>query len=68
VPEVLQAYLGGLDFIPYTRDLPKDSTSQKRGVATKTAEEIKNTATAHAAAKVPEKELVHKAADLNLSK
>src|SRR2546423_6948860 len=36
VPEVLRPYLGGLKFIPYTRDLPKNTTSQKRGVPTKT--------------------------------
>ena len=68
MPEVLQPYLGGLKFIPYTRDLPKNTTSQKRGVATKTksAHEIaKGTAFANDAA--PAKELVEKAAELNLS-
>ena len=68
MPEVLQPYLGGLKFIPYTRDLPKNTTSQKRGVATKTksAHEIaKGTAVANDAA--PAKELVEKAAELNLS-
>jgi hypothetical protein len=66
VPEVLQPYLGGLAFIPYTRDLPKNTTSQKRGaqIKTKSAHEIaKATETV-----VPEKELVAKAAELNLSK
>jgi hypothetical protein len=64
VPEVLQPYLGGLKFIPYTRDLPKDSTSQKRKVQvkTKSAHEIAK-ATEDA---VPEKELVGKTAELNL--
>jgi hypothetical protein len=68
VPEVLQPYLGGLKFIPYTRDLPKNTTSQKRGVPTKTksAHEIaKGSAGANDAA--PAKELVDKAAELKLS-
>ena len=61
---MLQPYLGGLKFIPYTRDLPKDSTSQKRKVQVKTK-------SAHEIAKaadnaVPEKELVGKTAELNL--
>jgi seryl-tRNA synthetase len=31
VPEALRKYIPGApDFIPYTKDLPKDSTSQKR--------------------------------------
>jgi hypothetical protein len=56
--------LGGLKFIPYTRDLPKDSTSQKRKVQVKTK-------SAHEIAKaadnaVPEKELLGKTAELNL--
>ena len=30
VPEVLRKYVpGGIDFIPYTKELPKDSTSSK---------------------------------------
>ena len=64
MPEVLQPYLGGLKFIPYTRDLPKDSTSQKRKVQvkTKSAHEIAK-ATDNA---VPEKELLGKTAELNL--
>jgi cell division ATPase FtsA len=64
----LQPYLGGLEFIPYTKDLPNDSTSAKLGIPMKTAEEIKNTlATAHAA-NAPEKELVGKTAELQLGK
>jgi hypothetical protein len=64
----LQPYLGGLEFIPYTKDLPNDSTSAKLGVPMKTAEEIKNAlATAHAAAN-PEKGLVDKTAELKLGK
>ena len=61
MPEVLQNYLGGLKFIPYTRDLPKNTTSQKRGVPTKTksAQEIKDAA---------EKELTAKTAKLTLPK
>jgi len=61
---VLQGYLGGVKFIPYTRDLPKNTTSQKRGgVQTKSAQEI-----AEAAAKTaPTKELVEKTAELNLA-
>jgi len=31
VPEVLQPYMGGKKFIPFTKELPKDSTSSKRG-------------------------------------
>ena len=65
---MLQAYLGGLKFIPYTRDLPKNTTSQKKGVPTKTK-------SAHEIAKgtaenpvVPEKELVEKTQELNLAK
>ncbi|GHJ88793.1 hypothetical protein NliqN6_5195 [Naganishia liquefaciens] len=30
IPKVLQPYMQGRDFIPYTRDLPKDTTSAKR--------------------------------------
>lgn len=65
---MLQSYLGGLKFIPYTRDLPKNTTSQKRGVPTKTksAHEIAKGTTEHVA--VPEKELVEKTAELNLVK
>jgi hypothetical protein len=65
---VLQGYLGGLKFIPYTRDLPKNTTSQKRGVPTKTkfAHEIAKGTTENSA--VPEKELVEKAKELNLVK
>jgi hypothetical protein len=64
---VLQGYLGGLKFIPYTRDLPKNTTSQKRGVPTKTksAHEIAKAATETI---VPEKELAEKTAKLNLAK
>lgn len=29
VPEVLRKWMGGKDFIPYSKDLPKDSTSNK---------------------------------------
>lgn len=60
---MLQGYLGGVKFIPYTRDLPKNTTSQKRGVVqAKSAQEI-----AEAAAKaVPAKELAEKTAELNL--
>src|SRR5947207_10732047 len=71
VPEVLQSYLGGLKFIPYTRDLPKNTTSQKRGVPTKTksAREIaKGAAAAATVDGVPAKELVEKTAELNLAK
>jgi len=62
----LQGYLGGLKFIPYTRDLPKNTTSQKRGVATKAK-------SAHEIAKdteknVPEKELVEKTAELDMNR
>lgn len=66
MPEVLRGYLGGLEFIPYTRDLPKNTTSQKRGNPTKmkSAQEIaKDTAAA-----VPTKELVDKTAELDLQK
>jgi hypothetical protein len=69
VPEVLQPYLGGLQFIPYTRDLPKNTTSQKRGVPTKmkSAHEIaKGAAAAAGGDDVPTKELVEKAAELNM--
>jgi hypothetical protein len=69
VPEVLQPYLGGLQFIPYTRDLPKNTTSQKRGVPTKmkSAHEIaKGAAAAVGGNDVPTKTLVDKAAELNL--
>ena len=64
MPEVLQSYLGGLTFIPYTRELSKDSTSQKRKgqVKTKSTHEIAKAAEAA----VPEKELVAKTAELNL--
>jgi len=70
VPEVLQSYLGGLKFIPYTRDLPKNTTSQKRGVPTKTksAREIAKGAAAATEDGVPTKELVEKTAELNLAK
>src|SRR5579859_2859987 len=66
VPEVLQGYLGGLKFIPYTRDLPKNTTSQKRGkpTQTKSAHEIAKTEATKDV--VPEKELVQKAAELDL--
>ena len=70
VPEGLQGYLGGLKFIPYTRDLPKNTTSQKRGAPTKmkSAHEIaKELAEANADA-VPTQELVEKTAELNLAK
>jgi len=69
VPEVLQNYLGGLKFIPYTRDLPKNTTSQKRGVPTKTksAHEIAMGAVV-ATASEPTSKLVEKTAELNLSK
>lgn len=69
MPEVLQPYLGGLKFIPYTRDLPKNTTSQKRGVATKTksAHEIAKGAAQTKTEDVPAKELVEKTAELNLS-
>lgn len=63
--------MGGLKFIPYTRDLPKNTTSQKRGVPTKTksAHEIaKGAATASTDDGVPAKELVEKTAELNLAK
>ncbi|BFZ61445.1 Cytosolic seryl-tRNA synthetase [Saitoella coloradoensis] len=30
VPEVLQPYMGGKTFLPFTRELPKNSTSQKK--------------------------------------
>ncbi|KAJ9103097.1 hypothetical protein QFC21_002519 [Naganishia friedmannii] len=30
IPKVLQPYMQGRDFIPYTKDLPKDTTSAKR--------------------------------------
>ncbi|KAE8212737.1 hypothetical protein CF319_g899 [Tilletia indica] len=30
IPPPLQPYMGGRDFIPFTRELPKNSTSQKR--------------------------------------
>lgn len=65
----MQGYLGGLKFIPYTRDLPKNTTSQKRGVPTKTksAHDIAK-ATTESSADVPEKELVEKTAELNLAK
>jgi hypothetical protein len=65
---VLQPYLGGLQFIPYTRDLPKNTTSQKRGVPTKmkTAHEIARAAAAAGGDDTPTKELVEKAAELNL--
>jgi hypothetical protein len=67
VPEVLQSYLGGLKFIPYSRDLPKNTTSQKRGVSVKTkpAHEIAKAATATGNAA---QELVEKTAELNLVK
>jgi hypothetical protein len=62
----LQSYLGGLDFIPYTRDL---ATSAKLGIPMKTADEVKNAlATAHAAATAPQKELGDKTAELQLDK
>jgi hypothetical protein len=69
MPEVLQPYLGGLQFILYTRDLPKNTTSQKRGVSTKmkSAHEIANgAATAAGKVDVPTKKLVEKAAELKL--
>lgn len=71
MPEVLQSYLGGLQFIPYTRDLPKNTTSQKRGVPTKTksAHEIAKSATAATTDDgVSAKELAEKTAELNLAK
>ena len=66
VPEVLRGYLGGLEFIPYTQDLPKNTTSQKRGNPTKTksAHEI---AKETAAPTEPAKELVEMTAGLNLA-
>ena len=64
--------MGGVEFIPYTRDLPKNTTSQKRGNPTKTksAHEIaKDTAAATPTEEVtPTKELVDKTAELNLAK
>jgi hypothetical protein len=30
VPEVLQPFIGGKTFIPFTKELPKDSSSSKR--------------------------------------
>jgi hypothetical protein len=66
---VLQSYLGGLKFIPYTRDLPKNTTSQKRGVSakTKSVPEIEKAATTDGNA-APAQELVEKTAELNLIK
>jgi hypothetical protein len=58
--------LGGLSFIPYTRDLPKNTTSQKRGVPTKTKSAHEIAKGAAVAGDVPEKELVGKTAGLNL--
>jgi seryl-tRNA synthetase len=67
--DILHPCLSGLDFIPYTRNLPNDSTSAKPGISMKTAEEIKNAlATVHAAATAPQKELVDKTAELQLDK
>lgn len=64
--------MGGVEFIPYTKDLPKNTTSQKRGNPTKTksAHEIaKDTAPATPTEEAtPNKELAEKAAELNLSK
>ena len=63
---MLQPYLGGLKFIPYTRDLPKNTTSQKRGnPKTKSAHEIAEAAAAKSP--VPEKELLEKTAELDLT-
>jgi hypothetical protein len=64
----LQGYLGGLKFIPYTRDLPKNSTStQKRGgtMKTKSAHEIAKASVTNEDAS---KELIEKAAELHLVK
>jgi hypothetical protein len=63
VPEVLQNYLGGLKFIPYTRDLPKNTTSQKRGVPTKTKSALE---IAKGKAEDDVKELSAKTAELKL--
>ena len=58
--------MGGLKFIPYTRDLPKNTTSQKRGVptTTKSAHEIAKDRAAVDA--VPQRELAGKTAELSL--
>lgn len=66
---MLQSYIGGLKFIPYTRDLPKNTTSQKRGAPTKTksAHEIAKAATT-AGNVAPSQELAEKTAELNLIK
>jgi seryl-tRNA synthetase len=29
IPEALRPYMFGMDFLPYTRELPKDSTSAR---------------------------------------
>ena len=64
---MLQGYLGGLKFIPYTRDLPKNTTSQKRGVTAKSAQEIADATAKTETKTVPAKELVEKTAKLNLT-
>jgi len=61
--------LGGLKFIPYTRDLPKNTTSQKREVPTKTksVHDIAKEGTLDMAKDgVPAAELVEKTKELNL--
>ena len=65
----MQPYVGGVKFIPYTRDLPKNTTSQKRGnPKTKSAHEIAAENAAKDTNAVPEKELTEKTAELNLTK
>ena len=65
---MLQPYLGGVKFIPYTRDLPKNTTSQKRGnPKTKSVHEIAAGNVDGKKTAVPVKELVEKTAELNLT-